>query len=42
MARDDDTQRWEDHKKLIIFLYRHHGLAKTMELMKDSGGFDAK
>lgn len=40
MRREEDTQRWEEKRELIIFLYRRMGLARTMELMGGCG-FDA-
>ena len=42
MTRDDNTQRWEKHKELIIFLYYRNDLGKIVKLMRDSCGFDAK
>ena len=42
MSRDNDAQRWEAHKKLIIFLFYRYDLRKTMRLLKDGCDFDAK
>lgn len=41
MSRDEETREWENHKKLVIFLYREHGLEKMMRLMAHSAGFES-
>lgn len=42
VSHDDDAQRREEHRKLIVFLYRRHGLRETMRLMNNSPNFKAK
>lgn len=39
MSRKEEFQKWERHRNLIIFLYRFHDLAMTMNLLENSCQF---
>lgn len=42
MTRQEESQQWEKYRKLITFLYRFHGLKKTVSLLENSCDFDAR
>lgn len=41
MSRKEESQKWEKHRNLIIFLYRFHDLGRTIDLLENSCDFYA-